>query len=495
MITPSNYYQQIKNYTIPKTQKSLINGMQFIDKITQNGKNWSEYKSTDWIRTLVDSFFRELNQYLDLNPKARKSIKSRANGDQLQAKDSIRGDKKTKANATSIETMIRRAEKRGKRVPNLSEEIKIIRQFVYLHNKEKTMDEIRYFINLIQRAIAQEKIRATSTYGKEIMEIQISLIRVFESKFSEGKVTLQISEAKRQHYLEIISKQQENPSVRIIKSFIELQARPIGYNSAKTLYNRIVRGINSSRISLKDKYWKQIEKMMLILKAFLFKNPIGGYLTITKSELNGIKSSNPQLAKPQKKGSKGLSGIAEDTIMNSMDIINLQVDTLGFKGIWKEFIGDPIKGFTAMVFGMPKFGKSTLCLEFAGYLARNHGRVLYVAKEEQIGGTLINKLKETNVAHPNLESVGTIPEDLSAYDFVFLDSVTKLGLTPADLTRLKNEYPGISFIYVFQVTKQGAFRGANGFQHDVDIVIEVPQRGVAIQYGRFNQGGEINIFS
>ncbi|MBI3234946.1 MAG: hypothetical protein HYZ42_13085, partial [Bacteroidetes bacterium] len=278
---------------------------------------------------------------------------------------------------------------------------------------------------------------------------------------------------------------------------IELQARPIGYNSAKTFYNRIVRGINSSRISLKDNYWKQIEKMMLILKTFLFKNPIGGYLTITKSELSGIASKNSESvnSKPQKKRSKGLSGIAEDTIMNSMDIINLEFDTIGFKGIWKEFIGDPIKGFTAMVFGMPKFGKSTLCLEFAGYLARNHGKVLYVAKEEQIGGTLISKLRETNVAHPNLESVGTIPQDLSAYDFVFLDSVTKLGLTPADLTRLKNEYPDISFIYVFQVTKQGAFRGANGYQHDVDVVIEVPERGVAVQYGRFNQGGEIKIFS
>ena len=49
-------------------------------------------------------------------------------------------------------------------------------------------------------------------------------------------------------------------------------------------------------------------------------------------------------------------------------------------------------------------------------------------------------------------------------------------------------------VNVFQTTKDGKFRGANSFQHDVDVVIEVPERGKAVQYGRFNQGGEIQIF-
>ena len=46
----------------------------------------------------------------------------------------------------------------------------------------------------------------------------------------------------------------------------------------------------------------------------------------------------------------------------------------------------------------------------------------------------------------------------------------------------------------FQTTKEGKFKGANTFQHDVDSVIEVPERGKAVQYGRFNQGGEMPIF-
>jgi predicted ATP-dependent serine protease len=147
-----------------------------------------------------------------------------------------------------------------------------------------------------------------------------------------------------------------------------------------------------------------------------------------------------------------------------------------------------------MVYGKPKMGKSFLCVDFAGYLARNHGKVLYIAKEEGLDMTLQEKLKAKDVAHPNLFVTEEMPSDLNTYDFIFLDSVNKLGLSAQDLDTLKHSYPNKSFIYVFQTTKEGNFRGANEFQHDVDIVIEVPEKGLAVQNGRFNQGGEMRIF-
>jgi len=131
---------------------------------------------------------------------------------------------------------------------------------------------------------------------------------------------------------------------------------------------------------------------------------------------------------------------------------------------------------------------------FAGYLARNHGKVLYVAKEEGLDYTLQQKLNDKNVAHPNLFVSSVLPESLAAYNFIFLDSVNKLGLSPEDLNRMKALNPTKSFIFIFQSTKDGNFRGANSFQHDVDVVIEVPDKGKAVQMGRFNQGGEIQIF-
>jgi hypothetical protein len=51
-----------------------------------------------------------------------------------------------------------------------------------------------------------------------------------------------------------------------------------------------------------------------------------------------------------------------------------------------------------------------------------------------------------------------------------------------------------SFIFIFQPTKAGTFRGANTFQHDVNVEIEVPEPGKAVKMGRFNQGGEMEIF-
>jgi len=87
-----------------------------------------------------------------------------------------------------------------------------------------------------------------------------------------------------------------------------------------------------------------------------------------------------------------------------------------------------------------------------------------------------------------------LPDDLSEYDFIILDSVNRMGLSPEDLQELKAKNAGKSFIFIFQTTKEGKFRGGNEFQHDVDVVIEVPEQGKAIQFGRFNQGGEIDIF-
>ncbi len=197
-----------------------------------------------------------------------------------------------------------------------------------------------------------------------------------------------------------------------------------------------------------------------------------------------------------KKKKVGLNGIDSQpvNIMPSTDFTNLQFSTIGLKDKWLDFIGDPAPGFTAMVYGRPKMGKSYLCVDFAGYLARNHGKVLYVAKEEKLDATLQKKLKDKEVAHENLFVADNLPKDLSDYQFVILDSVNKLVLNPQDLAKLKADNPGVCFIYVFQTTKEGKFRGTNEFQHDVDVVIEVPEQGKAVQNGRFNQGGEMQIF-
>jgi len=129
-----------------------------------------------------------------------------------------------------------------------------------------------------------------------------------------------------------------------------------------------------------------------------------------------------------------------------------------------------------------------------GRYIRDHVQAVDEAKEEGLDTTLQKKLKDKNIAHHNLTVASILPDSLVGFDFIFLDSVTRLGLSPDDLLRLRAAYPNQAFIFVFQTTKDGNFKGANAFQHDVDVIIEVPEKGKAVQYGRFNQGGEMEIF-
>jgi predicted ATP-dependent serine protease len=97
-----------------------------------------------------------------------------------------------------------------------------------------------------------------------------------------------------------------------------------------------------------------------------------------------------------------------------------------------------------------------------------------------------------NAIHPKLIIVEKLPDDLTSFQFVFIDSVSKAGLTTDDLTRLRKENPKTAFIYIFHTTKEGNFRGRQDFAHDVDVIIEI-ENGVANANGRFGVGGGIDV--
>lgn len=296
--------------------------------------------------------------------------------------------------------------------------------------------------------------------------------------------------------------------VKFINRFLDFNDKVLYKKTFEIFIDELQKAIEEKKITKKSPVAKDIMSIQqAVLKAF---NTMGNakHFVLTPATVKRLKSIIEKYENAYddidesytkvKKKKMDLSGINNSSqqvnVMPSTDFTNLQFNAVGFTGKWLDFIGDPAPGFTAMVFGMPKMGKSYLCVDFAGYLARNHGKVLYVAKEEKLDATLQKKLKDKDVAHENLFVADALPKDLSPYEFIFLDSVNKLGLTPKDLDALKVSNKGKSFIYVFQATKGGKFKGNNEFQHDVDVVIEVPEQGKAVQFGRFNQGGELDIF-
>ncbi|MBL7922161.1 MAG: hypothetical protein JNJ40_17735 [Bacteroidia bacterium] len=330
--------------------------------------------------------------------------------------------------------------------------------------------------------------------------------RAIEKEMKKRGVKLDGAESgipkKKNPYSEI------STEVKFINRFLDFNDKILYKKTFEIFIDELQKAIEEKKITKKSPVAKDIMAIQqAVLKAFnnmenakhfvLSPATVKRLKVIIEKYENAYDDIDESYIKVKKK-KMDLSGInnssSQVNIMPSTDFTNLQFNAIGFKDKWLNFIGDPSPGFTAMVFGMPKMGKSYLCVDFAGYLARNHGKVLYVAKEEKLDATLQKKLKDKEVAHENLFVADALPRDLSAYDFIFLDSVNKLGLLPKDLDKLKADNKGKSFIYVFQATKGGKFKGNNEFQHDVDVVIEVPEQGKAIQFGRFNQGGELDIF-
>jgi hypothetical protein len=471
MITTNNYFEKIQTINFSNLPEALQKGNEFVRKATNNGTDWNAYQNSDAIKKTIDLFITKLNEITATPKKTTKQTVKKVAAKQTSPKVVKITPTPSKAEPSFVE-----------RIP---EELKFIKRFVNMDGKTKLKEEILRFINSLQKSIVEKKIRKTSSYAEQIKFIQKKLIDTYNSMSTKIKIELkpETFDALKQ----LVGEEKVLASINFIKRYISLNGKIGMKQKAKLLLEQINNAITKGKITDNDPYIIEIHEMKKNLKAFI-TTPSIKTLQIEQATLNGLEGALGCTC-------TSLNGIdTKPSIMNSMDFANMEFDTIGLQGKWLELIGDPSSNFTAMVFGKPKMGKSYLCIDFAGYLARNHGKVLYVAKEEGLDYTLQMKLNDKNVKHPNLFVSATLPESLSAYDFIFLDSVNKIGLSPEDLNRLKLLNPSKSFVFIFQSTKGGNFRGANSFQHDVDIVIEVPERGKAVQMGRFNQGGEMEIF-
>ena len=476
MINPQNYLSQIATTDITAMPLPLQKGHEFLMKATTDGTDWNTYNNSTAIRKTIQLYFERLAEYLSENTKKGKADKAHKVKPKPQ---------KEKPKATKMQIVQKPDVLNVMVVERMPEELRFIKRYVNLDGKTKTKEEILRFINSLQKAIVEKRIRKTSPYAEQIKYVQERLIGVYNSMPTKIKLEL-----KRETYdalKKITGEEKVMASIGFIKRYISMNGKVGMKEKAKNLLEQINRAYDKGKITDNDPYIVEIHELKKNLKAFTTDKTIKA-LEIEQAILNGLEGILGCAC-------NSLNGIeGKPGIMNSMDFARMEFDTLGFRGKWLKLIGDPSGNFTAMVYGRPKMGKSYLCIDFAGYLARNHGKVLYVAKEEGLDMTLQKKLNDKAVAHPNLFVSSFLPASLAAYDFIFLDSVNRLGLEPKDLNNLKTTNPSKSFIFIFQSTKDGNFRGANSFQHDVDVVIEVPEKGKAVQMGRFNQGGEISIF-
>lgn len=536
MISINNYQSEAASINWSAMPEALAKGHNLMSGASQN--NFAMYHSNENIKRVVDAYLEKLNGYLAANTTTAKSkpTKEKAVSKPKVAPNSKPSKDKT-LNYKGLRVEIRKASAGSKKfivwdvtkdqifanekfdsisqakrfieenemilvnvqtseevepidaeqVELIDSDVTFIKRYAAMHGKVKSQAQVLTLIHSLQKAILEKRIGKDSAYAKEIELMQKQLITCYEKMGDMAEIKIDSKNLKR--YLEIASSQEGMLSIALLKAFVALNGKAEVKEKAEKLFNRIRKAVDQGKINRKDKYADKLNEAFITLKSYIEGET--KTLSINKAQLNGLMGIVNENLFAQK---KTLNGTDDETgiVVNSEDLLKMEFETIGLQGKYRQLIGDPSVGFTAMVYGLPKSGKSTLCLDFANYLAAHHGKVLFCAIEEGFGYTLKEKIERLKADHPNLFLTDRVPDNLGDYQFVFIDSVSKAGMDISEIDRLHKSFPQVSFIFIYHTTKEGKFKGVNSHAHEVDVIIQV-EKGVASSTGRFSAGGRLEM--
>ncbi len=181
-------------------------------------------------------------------------------------------------------------------------------------------------------------------------------------------------------------------------------------------------------------------------------------------------------------------------IISSKHLKEQNYKALNFQGAFNELIGQPAVNFFCTVHGKPGEGKSTFCIQFANYLAKNFGSVVYISGEEGFSKTLKDKVVNNHAESDNLyfadiSSFDEIKEEIkpNTFHFIFIDSLDTLKIDPTRMRELMELYQNSALITISQSTKDGKMRGSNEIAHDADVVISVENGFAKTTKNRFKE--------
>jgi deoxyadenosine/deoxycytidine kinase len=486
MLNTNNYFSKAASINWDNLPEALSKGHKLVEGASQN--NWAAYNSNENIKRVVDAFFQKLNEYLDKNPNSVV-----ATSKSLPTKTVKTAPKAATAKPTTAtrkmppkKAAVEKEEYDSEDVELIDTDVQFIKRYSAMHGKVKSQAQILTLLHSLQKAIVERRIGKDSPYAKEIDMMQKQLISCYEKMGDMAEIKIDSKNLKR--YLEIAHSQEGMFSVALLKSYIALNGKRDVKDRSQRLFNRIKKAVEQGKITKSDKYADKLNEAYQTLKNY--NDGDSAMLNINKAQLNGLMGILGENLFQK----KSLNGIDDDNgmIVSSGELLAMDFQTIGLQGRYKELIGDPSVGFTAMVYGLPKSGKSTMCLDFANYLAANHGKVLYCAIEEGFGYTLKEKIERLKAHHSNLYITDRVPENLNDFHFVFIDSVSKAGMDVNDIDSLRKMHPEVSFIFIYHTTKEGKFKGVNEHAHEVDVIVQV-EKGKATSTGRFSAGGQMEI--
>ena len=363
-------------------------------------------------------------------------------------------------------------------VTELPLEVQFIKSYCGWDGKVKTKTQVYTFIKRLQRAIAEKKIRKTSEYASQIEYIQNRLI-AFYNEMRSGTKTYEIPAAKLSE-LKGKSNMRWADHVQVIKQYINI--------------------LNDTQTGTKEKAKALLQKIEG--SRFTVTKEIADIQKSLKDYLDG-KTEAPEINEMALQGLYGLAGLKglgnlpepKNQILQATAFKNASFNLLGFTGKWLQLVGDPSEPFKMMIWGTGGSGKSTIAIDFAHYLASKlNKRVLFVSNEEGAGATFHEKMTRLNAFHPNLFITKTLPSRLIEYDFVFCDSANSMQLELPAFLALAKQYPRLSWVLMFQTTKDGNFLGTKDWQHAVDVEIYCNEGKAVALKSRFGGSEKVEIF-
>ncbi len=489
MLNTKNYFDKVQQLNWEELPEALAKGHKLVEGAAKN--NWAAYNTNENIKRVVEAYFQKLSDYLSKNPMASGGSKSIAPPKSIpKATAPLRTPKSEppKEPAPKKPEPEDEADYETTPVEYIDTDVQFIRRYAAMHGKVKSQAQILNLLHSLQKAILERRIRKDSIYAKEIELMQSQLIKCYEQMDEMIEVKIDSKNLKR--YLEIANSQEGMLSITLLKAYVSLNGKKDVRDRAERLLTRMRKAVTSGKVTKSDKYADRLNEAFVTIKTYLESK--SAYLNINKAQLNGLMGILGDDLFGQKKSLNGSEDEEGALIVSSGELLKMDFQTIGLKGKYLELIGDPSIGFTAMVYGLPKSGKSTMCLDFANHLASSHGKVLYCAVEEGFGYTLKEKIERLEAQHAKLYITDRVPENLSDYQFVFIDSVSKAGMDVEDIDRLRKLHPETSFIFIYHTTKEGKFKGVNSHAHEVDVIIQV-EKGKASSTGRFSAGGVMEI--
>lgn len=166
-------------------------------------------------------------------------------------------------------------------------------------------------------------------------------------------------------------------------------------------------------------------------------------------------------------------------------LLGTNFDTLAINEEWSELMQYPAANLKIALFGPPKNGKTAGSLQMAEYFT-NFGKVLYNFADQGFNLSTQELWKNSGLANnENAEpsdssTLNDLEREIATgqYKFVFIDMISdyirKEKLKPEEFKeRFIKGFPNVSFILIFEVTKDGNFKGDQGWTHLVDAIFTV----------------------